>query len=213
MPRRPRPSFADWSGVAYRATSYDVPLAVNPNRRSGRWNLAGEGCVQYLCLDAEAPMAEMLRGEDLRSDAEAVHYTTTVWQLRVDEGAVVDYRTFERAAKAGFPPDALVDDDHERCRAEARWLVERGARGLLSPSAALPGSVNLTLFGPRVPIAWAATTRLASAIPVQRLVTGHPPAGLVARVRFYGEPHAGLLAHQASRAPGVTEPGPSRRTR
>jgi RES domain-containing protein len=177
--------------VAFRATSYDVPLWSRPNRRNGRWNLAGHGSTQYACLDAEGALAELLRYEDLRTEDDAALFTTAIWQLNVIEGAVADYSTFDRAEAAGFPPDALVDDDHERCQAEASWLRSNGARGLLSPSAALPSSVCLTLFGPRVSVGWQTETRLASALPVQRLTTGQPPRGLVSRVRFHGEPHPG----------------------
>jgi RES domain-containing protein len=194
-----RPAMIAYSGVVYRATTYDVPLWVSPNRRDGRWNLAGDGCTQYFCLDAEAPYAEMLRGEDLQTEAEAKTFRTIVWQLRVDEGAIVDYTTFEKAEASGFDPAALVDDDHERCQVEAQRLKSLGAQGVLAPSAALPGSVNLTLFGARAPIAWTTTVKLASSIPVQRLTEGSAPPGLVTKVRFYGQPHVALVAYQARR--------------
>lgn len=199
MPPDRRPKFAEWTGVVYRATSYDVPLLVNPNSREGRWNVPGQESVQYMSLDADAPFAEMLRHEDLRTEEEASHYRTTLWQIRVQEGSVVDYATFEKAHAAGFPPEALVEDDHERCQAEARHLIACGARAVLTPSAALVGSVNLTLFGPRVPIPWTSQATLASTLPVQRLPTGPPPAGLVARVRFFGEAHRDLIEYKRSK--------------
>jgi hypothetical protein len=183
--------------VAYRVTSYDVPLWVVPNRREGRWNVAGGGPVQYTCLDAEAPWAEMLRSEDLRDEDGAATFRSVLWQVRVAQGAIADYGTFAAARAAGFPPDALVDDDHERCQAEALRLAGLGARGVLSPSAALPGSVNLTLFGPRAPIGWATAVRLASSVPAQPLAAGAPPPGLTARVRYRGEPHPLLEAFLA----------------
>lgn len=191
MPRK-APFVIRWEGLAYRVTSYDVPLWVNPNRRSGRWNIAGQGCTQYLCLDAEAPYAELLRYEDLRTEQAAQTYFSVLWQLRVADGAIVDYSTFEKAEAAGFPPEALVDDDHERCQAEAVWLLGHNVRGVLSPCAALPGSTNLTLFGPRTQGEWDARVKLASTVPTQRIAQGYPPPGLVSRTRFYGEPHADL---------------------
>ena len=195
MPPRQRPPVRDWRGVAYRTTSYDVPLWINPNRRDGRWNIAGEHCAQYACLDAEAPHAEVLRHEDLRSEEAVSHYSTTLWQLRIEEGAVVDYSSFELAEAAGFSPEALVDDDHERCQAEAQWLISLGVGGLLAPSAALPGSVNLTLFGPRVAIDWSSRAALASSVPAQPLTTGHPPTGLTTRVRYFGQAHSLLTSY------------------
>jgi RES domain-containing protein len=197
--RRRPPTFTAWSGVAYRATSYDVPLWVNPNRRSGRWNIAGQGCTQYFALDAEAPWAELLRYENLTTETEAAHYMSSLWQLRVDVGAVTDYSSFEKAEAAGFSPEALVDDDYERCQAEAQWLVSHVAGAILSPSAALPGSTNLTLFGARVPVPWTTSAALASSIPAQRLTTGHPPQGLTARIRYFGQKHSLLDAYLAAR--------------
>lgn len=194
-----RPAITTFAGTVYRVTTYDVPLWVSPNRRAGRWNEAGSEPTQYCCLDPEAPFAEMLRREDLRTERESAMFRSVLWQLRVDEGSVVDYSTFERAEAAGFAAEALVDDDHERCRHEARRLVRLGARGLLSPSAALPGSTTLTIFGPRAPIAWATEVTLASGIPVQRLAESTPPPELVARVRYYGDVHPALAAYQRQR--------------
>jgi RES domain-containing protein len=152
-----------------------------------------------MCLDANAPFAEALRHEDLRTEAEAATYRTTIWQVRADQGAVVDYSTFERAEAAGFPTDALVEDDHERCQAEAAWLKSHGMLGLLAPSAALPGSLTLALFGPRVAISWDAIVELASTMPAAKLTTGPPPTGLVSRIRYFGETHAALVAYQSVR--------------
>jgi hypothetical protein len=196
-PSRPPPT--TFTGSVYRATTYDVPLWVNSNRRDGRWNFAGDGSTQYFCLDAEAPYAEMLRGEDLRTEADARTFRTILWQLRVDEGAIVDYSTFEKAEALGFPPAGLVDDDHERCQIEAQRLRGLGFHGVLAPSAALPGSINLTVFGARSPVHWNTTVKLASAIPAQRLTEGSAPPGLVTRVRHYGSEHAGLVDYERAR--------------
>jgi RES domain-containing protein len=195
-PRR-EPTFTRVDLVAYRITSYDVPLWVNPNRRSGRWHLPGGVPTQYLCLDAEAPFAEVLRHENLRTEEAASHYSSTVWQMRIITEAIVDYRSFALADAAGFEAEALVSDDHERCQAEADWLMSRGARGILAPCAALPGSVDLTLFGPRVAVPWDAAIELASSVPAQKLTTGHPPNGLTERVRYFGQRHTGLEAYLA----------------
>jgi len=188
-----------WAGTGYRTTTYDVPLWVSPNRRNGRWNLAGHRCTQYFCLDPEAPFAEAIRHENLRTEQEVATYRTTLWQARIDEAAVVDYSTFELAEAAGFPPEALVDDDYERCQAEADWLVSHGVAAVLSPSAALPGSVNVTVFGPRVEVSWTTERRLTSQMPVQRLQTSAPPVGLTTRVRYFGEVHLPLEAYLALR--------------
>jgi hypothetical protein len=174
---------------------------VNPNRRAGRFNWAGKDETQYTCLDSEAPNAEMLRAENLRTPDDVRSYSTILWQLEVEVGAVADYSSFEKADAAGFPADALVDDDHERCQHEADRLRARGAGGILSPSAALPESTNLSIFGPRVPVDWGTPITLASMVPVQRIAEGHAPLDLVDRVRYYGEEHAELKAYQSAQQP------------
>lgn len=197
MAHRPEPTFTRVDLVAYRITSYDVPLWVNPNRRSGRWHLPGKTPTQYLCLDPEAPFAEVLRHEDLRTEEAASHYFSTVWQMRIISEAIVDYRSFARSDAAGFEAEALVSDDHERCQAEADSLMSRGARGVIAPCAALPGSVDLTLFGARVAVPWDAAVELASSVPAQKLTTGRPPSGLTARVRYFGQSYSQLDAYLA----------------
>ena len=63
-------SFSQFRGVAYRATSYDTPLWVFPNRRPGRWNNPDDGTIaQYCTLDAAAPLAEFLRHENVSDPA------------------------------------------------------------------------------------------------------------------------------------------------
>jgi hypothetical protein len=137
----------------------------------------------------------------LRAEHEASHYQTTLWQLKIETAMVVDYSTFELAEQAGFDAEALVSDDHELCQAEAQRLVSKGARGLISPSAALPGNLSLTLFGPRVCVPWGTSAELASSVPAQRLATGRPPAGLTARVRYFGAAEPLLQQYLAARHP------------
>lgn len=121
----------------------------------------------------------------------------SLWEVSLHEAAIADYSSFELAEAADFPADALVDDDRARCQHEARWLIECGARGVLAPSAALPGTTSLTLFGPRVEVRWGTATKLSSEVQVRRLGgQGPPPAGLADRVRHYDEPHPDLEQHR-----------------
>jgi hypothetical protein len=73
---------------------------------------------------------------------------------------------------------------------------------VLAPSAALPGTVNLTLFGARLAVEWDCPEerRLGSFTPVRQLAVGHPPGDLLPRVRQHGRPHAGLTAYRRGRA-------------
>lgn len=114
-----------------------------------------------------------------------------IWVAAINE-VLVDYSTFEKADAAGFAADALVDDDWSRCQDEGRRLRELGYGGVMTPSAALPGATNVVIFGPRILWAWRRPLVLSSTIPATVAAVGSPPTGLVGRVRYFGDEHAGL---------------------
>jgi RES domain-containing protein len=183
---------ASLSEVVYRYSTYDTPFWVHPNTTDGRWHRAGDGPTQYSSLSTEGAWAELIRSEGLRTEKELAFVRMPLWQAKIDVGTVVDYSEFERAERAGFRPEDLVADDWSACQDEGRRLRDLGVAGVLCPSAALPGAVNLTLFGPKVAIEWDARATLASAVPAQVVTVGSPPPGLLTRVRHRGDPHAGL---------------------
>lgn len=194
-----KPEEAPFSNVAFRYAEYDTPLWVRPNTENGRWHAARTRPTQYLCLSPDGCWAELIRREDLRTEIDAALIRMPLWVLKVDEERIADYSTFEKAQAAGFPPDALIDDDWQRCQAEAGRLSDLGFRGVLSPAAALPGETALTLFGGRRAAAWNEEPRLASVIPAKIVTIGAPPTGLVERVRFFGEEHDQYAAYAAER--------------
>jgi hypothetical protein len=189
--RSPKPDSVTFDDVAFRWSDYDTPLWARANRGAQRWNKTREGPTQYMSLTTEGAWAELIRAEDLHSVDEVRLINMPMWVLRVRETHIADYRTFEKAASGGFPPDALIDEDHERCRAEGTRLRAEGFRGVLTPSAALPGTTNLTLFGRRLAVEWdcADASRLSSFIPTKQLAVGRPPDDLLPRVRQHGAEH------------------------
>lgn len=197
----PRPESVTFDDVAFRWSDYDTPLWARPNRNAQRWNRTREAPTQYLSLSTDGSWAELIRAEDLRSVEEMRLVDMPMWVLRVRETRIADYGSFEKADAAGFPPDALTDEDHERCRAEGTRLRAEGFRGVLTPSAALPGAANLTLFGARLAVEWDCRDehRLSSSVPVKQLAVGHPPDHLLSRVRQHGSLHAGLAAFATRR--------------
>jgi RES domain-containing protein len=187
-------------GVAYRATTYDTPLWVSPNSRPGRWSHPEEGTIaQYCTLDVPSAIAEMVRYEDLREVDQARELRVSIWELRIDEGAIVDYSTSERASGQGFAWESLVSDSWEACQAEGLRVVGAGARGVLAPSAALPQGLTLTLFGPRTEIFWQAEPSLSIQIPARHVVTGSPGDHLVSYTRFFGDRYPNLDPTPADR--------------
>jgi RES domain-containing protein len=181
--------------LAYRYSNYDTPFWARGNTKPGRWNVPGDGPTQYLSLSTDGAWAELIRAEALSTEDEVAQISMTIWQAEVEQAAVVDYSEFSGAEAAGFPAEALVDDDYSRCQREGRRLRERGYMGVIAPSAALPGTLNLTLFGGRIAVDWNSTPHLASSISAAVLTKGAPPPGLLPRVRHYGTRHAGFQAY------------------
>jgi RES domain-containing protein len=193
------PKRVAYDDVAFRWSDYDAPLWTRPNTSTLRWNRAREDPTQYLSLTPEGSWAELIRAERLRTAADLHLVSMPLWVLRIRETNLADYSTFELAEAAGFPPAALVSEDYERCEAEAERLRRQGFRGVLAPSAALPGAVNLTLFGRRLAVPWdyPESGLMASFVRSKQLAVGRPPEELLPLVRQQGEPHSLLQSHLA----------------
>jgi len=183
--------------TVFRYSSYDSPFWVRNNTTSGRWHVAGDGATQYLALHPDGAWAELARAEGLRTEDDLAEVRIPIWAITLSQGNLVNYSTFELADAAGFDPDALVDDDYTRTQVEGQRLRLAGYGGIIAPSAALPGTVNVTLFGRRVRTSWGLAARLASSLPATIVARGGPPAGLASRVRYFGEEHSGLAAYVA----------------
>lgn len=190
MAPEPKPELAGFADVAFRYSNYDTPFWVRPNSEPGRWHWFGDEATQYLSTTVDGAWAELIRAEDLRTEQEAALVRMPIWVAEVHVQRVADYSTFEKAEAAGFPPEALIEDDYSLCQAEGRRLREAGIQGVLAPSAALSSSRSLTLFGPRIASTWDLKPLLASSLPAMKIAVGAPPEGIVERVRHTGERHA-----------------------
>ncbi len=200
MPPDPKPTVADINGIFYRFSSYDTPFWARENSRSGRWHARGEGPVQYLSRSAHGAWAELIRAEELETEEQVAMVSMSMWAVEVSCHLIVDYSTFEKAEAAGLNPEALVDDDYAMCQREGARLRELNYAGVLAPSAALPGEINLTLCGPRIASTWGRSPVLRSSLPAIVIAQGAPPPGLLARVRPLGVPHSGLADFVAERS-------------
>jgi hypothetical protein len=202
MAPNPNPESVEFDDVAFRYSNYDSPFWARPNSEPGRWHKVGDEATQYLSTTVEGAWAELIRTAEISSEPEVALVRMPMWAAQVHLKCLADYGTFERAAMAGFPPDALVDEDYSRCQEEGRKLREAGFQGILSPSAALPGATNLTIFGPRIASSWNVRPVLASSIPATEIAVGSPPEGIVDRVRQRGTNHTSLEAYFQAPHPG-----------
>jgi hypothetical protein len=186
--------------VAFRLASWGRPLRTEASRVPGRFHRpAEEEPTQYLCLHPLGPWAEFLRGNDLRAPEQARVVSQRVWALRLDLAGLVKVG-FEDAARHRARPGDLVSDDYRACHRLARRLRQDGARGMVVPSAALPGTLNVVLFGARVSAPYLVDPLGALDVPAAITADGgRPPEGLLRLVRFRGDSHAALEAHRAGR--------------
>jgi RES domain len=199
MPRSDRPPVTAIDTTLYRYSSYDSPFWVRENSEPGRWHARGDGPTQYLSTSTDGAWAELIRREELRTEDEVAMVSVSMWAIAAEYRMIVDYSTFERAEAGGFDPAALVDEDHESCQPEGARLRKLSYAGVIAPSAALPGAINVTLFGTRIASAWGRPPLLASSLPAAIITKGAPPPGLLSRVRHIGAAHVGLVAFRAAR--------------
>lgn len=183
--------------VAYRHAAYDSPWWAIPSAREGRFNRADEDDpTQYLALHPLGPTAEVLRhqlrGPDLdRADT----ILANLWAVLVDAEGSTDITFDNCASDHGITPAELVGDDYEPTQALATRLRDAGVQGFTVPSAALPGTDNLILFGPRVSHPYLDVPVTPDECPTGHLSDGTRPAReVVPLVRFTGAPHAALDA-------------------
>jgi hypothetical protein len=190
--------------TAFRLATWRRPLRTEPSRVPGRFHAATDtDATQYLCLHPLGPWAEFLRAEALR---DVTLIAQRVWAARVELAGVLRVG-FAEAGDHGLRPGDLVSDDHRACRRLATRARAADATGLIVPSAALPGTENLVLFGPRVSSPWTAHAHGPLDVPAGLTAErARPPAGLDRFVRYRGMSHAGLEAFKAGEEPAFPEP-------
>jgi hypothetical protein len=191
---------------AYRQTAPDTaPLyhaagEQTPSQRAGRWHCLGHGYAQYLSLEAAGSWCELIRYERIRANPRAAQYVRRLWLIYVEETDIADLSSFDRWEACGLDPGIAVGD-HDPCQQLAEDLLVAGYRGVLSPSAALPDAVNLTLFGERYekvlqtrPEAWENPQR-GLRLPCHLVAEAGPPSSLIMETCFVGMQHTGYRDH------------------
>jgi RES domain-containing protein len=197
--------------TCYRGVSYREALWKVANPDGARYNSPGEAATQYLSLHPLGPWAELLRWIGL-SRAETTTlvarggFRRRMWALQVDLDDLPRV-TFQNAnGSYAVDPEALISDDYTDSRAWAT-LMRAGNRGMICPSAALPGTECVVLFGPRFETDYPRAP--VGPDDIQTSVTGEDATALVsllALVRLRGEPHVGYQAYLSGGSFEYTEP-------
>jgi len=162
--------------------------------------------TQYLCLHPLGPWAEFLRASELRTAEQLALVRHRTWALRIDLAGLARIG-FEEAAAHGLRPGDLVSDDLRACHRLADRLRANGTDGAIVPSAALPGTENVVLFGERAAAPYLVEPLSGIDVPASLTADGgRPPLGVLDRVRRRGAPHAALEAWRAGEAYRFAEP-------
>jgi hypothetical protein len=181
--------------TAYRHAAYDSPWWVIPSTREGRFNgVHEEDPTQYLALHPLGPTAELLRHQLRGVDVNrADTILLNLWAVLVDAEGVINISFDNCESNYEITPEELVGDDFAPTQALTTRLRAAGVQGFTVPSAALPGTDNLILLGPRV-----AHSYLEVPVTPEECQTGHlsdgarPALEVLPLVRFEGAPHAAL---------------------
>ena len=169
--------------ICYRNADYLTPLrASQAQRRPGRFHRGTEDePTQYLCLHPLGPHAEAMRRFGTRTSDAARLLDLRTWALQVLDADLIELEFDER----------WVDDDWSACQELGDMVRTSGAPGLIAPSAALPGTKNVVLFGPFSASPYDLSVRPGE-LPAS--ITGEHGCALetlVELVRFRGQPHPG----------------------
>lgn len=170
-----------WESVVYRVAAWDTPLWALHNRSPARFNYAGQGQTQYLALHPLTPWAEIGRNQERVSANELSELRLPVWALRIILDVNPERIGFAEAASWGLSAEELVADDHSACRRLAEQLRTDAAapKAIIVPSAALPGTESLVIFGARVRIGYLDSPIDEEDVPLSlAALRARPPLGL-----------------------------------
>lgn len=194
--------------VGYRWADYDTPLWSNPNRSAGRWHVLGDDPTQYFALHPLGPWAEYVRGQDINDPTDLVEIQSRIWAVRLEfePGSLCEI-DFESAPRWGIEAHQLVGDNYGPCQDLASTL-RADFRGIVVPSAALPGTSNLVLFGAYAMSPYNLPPPDVDFDVPAALLSEHggPAASIVGMVCLRGASHSGLRAWIAGETPPVVNP-------
>lgn len=207
-----------WESVVYRIAAWDTPLWALPNRSPARYNDADQGRTQYLALHPLTPWAEIARNQERVSADELSELRLPVWALRIILDSEPERIGFDEAARWGLGAEELVADDHGACRRLAERLRSDAAapKAIIVPSAALPGTENLVIFGPRVRLGYLDHPIDEVDVPLSlAALRARPPLGLETLIHRKLSPtdHPALDAWRAGDDYEFTEPAAGHLTR
>ena len=117
--------------IVFRHADSRFPfLWESAGQPSGRWHEAGKGPAHYLADTPEGAWAEFLRHEEITDEADLEGVRRAMWAIEIGDPPAERPRLQMRILRGGR-------SSYPWCRREAERLRKAGARGLVTPSAAL----------------------------------------------------------------------------
>jgi RES domain-containing protein len=186
------------AGVGYPPLWHPGSFARPRRQPRSRWNSGAVGeYAQYFSAEADAAWCELIRWHGVRTDDEREQFRSNLYQCWITETEIADLETFDKINACGLDPELFIADDYGPCNALAAEFVAAGFRGLVTPSAAVPDVVNLTLFGHRHELdrhgaSGRTNPRPDLFIPLSiAAASTAPPPHTLCLARKHGDPHLG----------------------
>jgi hypothetical protein len=170
---------------------WDTPWWANPNRSPGRYHALGDPPVQYWCTHPLGPAAEFLRWQGPLAQDDVGDVRLRLWAAVAEDDRLVAV-DFDNADEFGLDPADLVAEDYGPTQALAQRVRSAGAVGMIVPSAALPGTHVVVMFGPRLLFPYLSEPIDQEQVPTAHVADSELPGEVVARVRWRGAPHGAI---------------------
>jgi len=142
---------AAWDAPIYRQASraYGPGQVLNgegAREAGGRWNPPGSFRTVYASVDTETVAAEFLFSIGPGRDPIALSARRFMWQARAQVDNLVDLRTKGHQRALGLPVPFDETAPRVLCQQLGAAAYYVRYKGILAPSAARPGAVNVVLF-------------------------------------------------------------------
>lgn len=142
---------AAWDGPIYRQASraYGPGQVLNgegAREAGGRWNPPGSFRTVYASVDTETVAAEFLFSIGPGRDPVALSARRFMWQAHARVDNLVDLRTKGHQRALGLPVPFDETAPRVLCQQLGAAAYYVRYKGILAPSAARPGAVNVVLF-------------------------------------------------------------------
>jgi RES domain-containing protein len=194
----------------YRIANWHTATRRLKSEISGRYATSRNIPTQYFSLHPATAWAEFIRHEFITTPEQLMLVSSRLWVSTVDIADFVEI-TFANAHEFGILPEQLVSDSYGATQALVDRLLEQSSEllGLITPSAALPGTRNVAFFGQRTDAPYIGPLKGAAGVPSAVAADDSSYLGeLLPLVCHFGQPHPGYIAHRNGRPFQFRQPAP-----